>query len=313
MRWKRWLLLLALVALLVTPTMAVSAKGPKPPKPPRPKPFTLRGTISALADPTITVLVTHGSKEVKPFKGDDLDVETTGETAFFQKTSEGKVELEDPFANLKEGDKVSIAGHYLDEVFTAKTVVVEKPKPVPFLLHGLMMGKDGDADPPTITTHVLRGNRRIKPYVGKTLDVQVGEDTKYFQATEDELVELEGGFDALEEGDLLLIHGRLEDGAFTARRVVVKDLPSVPFSARGTVGEKSADPASFLLTLADTDPPTEITVLVNEETKFFRQDGKRMTRIEFEELMPKDLVLVRGAFAEDEYTAKKVIVLPSEE
>lgn len=122
-------LVLALLAITALPAFAAggaptgngggdSGKGSK-------APFALAGTIANL-DPithTVTVTVVCGNKLVKPYVGQNLNIQTTETTRFLLRNADGTV-TPITFADLAVGQKVSSNGQLANNVWTAGRITV---------------------------------------------------------------------------------------------------------------------------------------------------------------------------------------------
>ncbi len=87
--------------------------------------FSLTGTISALGENSITVLVYNGSRLVKPYIGQDLIVLVTQNTRYRQWAPGGCTPI--TFGDLQVGDTTSVEGKVSGDVFTAQRVTVDVP------------------------------------------------------------------------------------------------------------------------------------------------------------------------------------------
>jgi len=84
--------------------------------------FALVGTIAAIGENTITVEVADGNRFVVPYIGEELTVQWTNSTGFFEWDPDGRVPI--AFEDVTVGDTTSIHGTVADNVFTADRVIV---------------------------------------------------------------------------------------------------------------------------------------------------------------------------------------------
>ena len=87
--------------------------------------FALVGTITAITDNTVTVEVVDGNRFVWPYIGQELTVQVTDSTRFFEWTPDGRVPI--TFAGVAVGDTTGIHGAVANDVFTANWVTVDVP------------------------------------------------------------------------------------------------------------------------------------------------------------------------------------------
>jgi hypothetical protein len=88
-------------------------------------PFALAGTIASL-DPvarTVTVTVACGNKLVKSFIGQNLTIQTIDTTRFLLRNPDSTA-TPITFADLAVGQKVSVNGHFANNVWTASRITV---------------------------------------------------------------------------------------------------------------------------------------------------------------------------------------------
>lgn len=93
----------------------------------------------------------------------------------------------------------------------------QPPKRMPFNLVGRITAVDTAAA--TVSVEVLRGNRLVKPFIGKTVTVQVTTDTRLLRKAEPEAVPIT--LADLTVGDAVSGQGVLSNGVWTARRITV--------------------------------------------------------------------------------------------
>lgn len=91
------------------------------------------------------------------------------------------------------------------------------PKRMPFNLVGRITAVDTGAA--TVAVEVVRGNRVVKPFIGKTVTVQVTASTRLLRRAEPEAVPIT--LADLKVGDAVSIHGVLSGDAWTASRITV--------------------------------------------------------------------------------------------
>ncbi len=91
------------------------------------------------------------------------------------------------------------------------------PKRMPFNLVGLVSAVDTTAA--TVTVEVVRGNRVVKPFIGKTVTVQVTAATRLLRRAEPQAVPIT--LADLKAGDAVSVHGVLSNDVWTARRITV--------------------------------------------------------------------------------------------
>lgn len=91
------------------------------------------------------------------------------------------------------------------------------PKRMPFNLVGLVSAVDTTAA--TVTVEVVRGNRVVKPFIGKTVTVQVTAATRLLRRAEPEAVPIT--LADLKAGDAVSVHGVLSNDVWTASRITV--------------------------------------------------------------------------------------------
>jgi len=187
-----------------------------------------------------------------------------------------------------------------------------RPTWMPFTLQGEIVEKPVDL---TIKVRVFSGNRPVKPFIGSELTVQVGENTKYYQRTDEGLQEIP--FQDLAAHQLVLISGRARGEEFIARRVVVKKPRPIPFTARGEVLAIDTTNQNFSMSVlrgsGAAKNAEDLTIYWNDDTEFSRRGPDGVTRIDPanpEEFKDGDRVQVIGTYAEGTFTAKKVLVLP---
>ena len=87
--------------------------------------FALVGTIKAVGGDTITVQVVDGSRLVWPYIGQELTVQVTGNTSFYEWYPDGRVPI--TFDKVKVDDSTSIHGTVAGNVFIADWVTVDVP------------------------------------------------------------------------------------------------------------------------------------------------------------------------------------------
>jgi hypothetical protein len=72
----------------------------------------------------------------------------------------------------------------------------------------------------TITVQAVAGNRPVKPYIGKTLDIQTSEATRFLLRQVDDTA-LPITYGNLAVGQAVSVHGMLANSVWTATRVTV--------------------------------------------------------------------------------------------
>jgi len=126
---RKKLVILAMVALItlvaVTPVLARRGGPGGSGGGGQPQLFALVGTITAIGSDTITVEVVDGNRLVWLYIGQELTVQVTGNTSFFEWHSDGRVPI--TFADVVVGDSASIHGTVASDVFTADWVTVDVP------------------------------------------------------------------------------------------------------------------------------------------------------------------------------------------
>ncbi|MBC7225153.1 MAG: hypothetical protein H5T59_12940, partial [Anaerolineae bacterium] len=194
-----------------------------------------------------------------------------------------------------------------------------RPQWRPFTLQGELGGLGENS----IFVHVQRGNAPAKPHIGQVLQILVDDDTHYYRQTNEGLQEISFADLADYLGHQVLVSGRMrtESGqdTFLARRVLVKKPRPVPFTARGEITEidDTSDPPSFHLKVlrgtgaARVAVSTVIQIFVTDETEFYRRDPDAgMVPITFDDLEVGNVAQVNGVFADGQFTARRVVVLP---
>ena len=141
----------------------------------RPMRFELRGEVTAVREPVISVQVRDGSPLVKPYIGKDpLPLVTDDLTQFSPKgTSLG---------SIVSGSAIVASGIYMESQFLARHVtLVQEHKPKPFELVGVVVAVDGLLN--TLSVRVLKGNAVVKPYFGERISIGVTANTRYLPPT----------------------------------------------------------------------------------------------------------------------------------
>ncbi|MCX8068611.1 MAG: DUF5666 domain-containing protein [Anaerolineae bacterium] len=91
------------------------------------------------------------------------------------------------------------------------------PKRQPFNLVGRITAVDTGAG--TVTVEVLRGNRVVKPFIGKTVTVQTDAATRFLKKMEMGIVPI--SLADLQVGDAVSVQGRRAGEVWTAYRITV--------------------------------------------------------------------------------------------
>lgn len=91
------------------------------------------------------------------------------------------------------------------------------PKRQPFNLVGRITAVDTGAA--TVTVEVLRGNRVVKPFIGKTVTIQTDAATRFLKKTDTGTVPIT--LADLRVGDAVSVQGRLAGDIWTANRITV--------------------------------------------------------------------------------------------
>lgn len=91
------------------------------------------------------------------------------------------------------------------------------PKRQPFNLVGRITAVDTGAA--TVTVEVLRGNRVVKPFIGKTVTIQTDAATRFLKKTDTGTVPIT--LADLQVGDAVSVQGRLAGDVWTANRITV--------------------------------------------------------------------------------------------
>ena len=109
----------------------------------------------------------------------------------------------------------------LTVVLTTRVLAAGSQPPVNKSGTFALVGKITAIDPvaQTVTVKVLRGNILVKPYLGKTLDIQTKTTTRYFFT--DGVTTKRITFTDLKVGDPVSMTGKLANGVWTASRVTV--------------------------------------------------------------------------------------------
>lgn len=99
------------------------------------------------------------------------------------------------------------------------------PKRQPFNLVGRITAVDTGAA--TVTVEVLRGNRVVKPFIGKTVTIRTDAATRFLKKTSTGVVPIT--LVDLQVGDAVSVQGRLAGDIWTANRITVgANLTSLP-------------------------------------------------------------------------------------
>ncbi len=89
------------------------------------------------------------------------------------------------------------------------------PRRMPFNLIGRITAVDTGAA--TVTVEVLRGNRVVKPYIGRTVTLQTDAATRFLKKTETGTLPI--SLADLQVGDAVSVQGRLAGETWTAYRI----------------------------------------------------------------------------------------------
>ena len=141
----------------------------------RPMRFELRGEVTEVREPVISVRVRDGSPLVKPYIGKSpLPLMTDIHTQFSPKgTSLG---------SIVSGSAIVASGIYTESQFLAQRIIlVQEHKPKPFELVGVVVVVAGL--PNTLSVRVLKGNAVVKPYFGEKISIGVTANTRYLPPT----------------------------------------------------------------------------------------------------------------------------------
>ena len=141
----------------------------------RPMRFELRGEVTEVREPVISVRVRDGSPLVKPYIGKSpLPLMTDIHTQFSPKgTSVG---------SIVSGSAIVASGIYTESQFLAQRIIlVQEHKPKPFELVGVVVVVAGL--PNTLSVRVLKGNAVVKPYFGERISIGVTANTRYLPPT----------------------------------------------------------------------------------------------------------------------------------
>ena len=190
----------------------------------RPMRFELRGEVTAVREPVISVQVRDGSPLVKPYIGKDpLPLVTDDLTQFSPKgTSLG---------SIVSGSAIVASGIYMESQFLARHVtLVQEHKPKPFELVGVVVAVDGLLN--TLSVRVLKGNAVVKPYFGKEIPIGVTANTRYLPPTT-QLADLK-------EGAGVKVQGIYTDSVFVGQKITV--ISAKPKGVAGKEPKASKDP-----------------------------------------------------------------------
>ena len=190
----------------------------------RPMRFELRGEVTEVREPVISVRVRDGSPLVKPYIGKSpLPLMTDIHTQFSPKgTSLG---------SIVSGSAIMASGIYTESQFLAQRIIlVQEHKPKPFELVGVVVVVAGL--PNTLSVRVLKGNAVVKPYFGGEIPIGVTANTRYLPPTT-QLADLK-------EGVGVKVQGIYADAAFVGLKITVT--PARPKGIAGKEPKASKDP-----------------------------------------------------------------------
>ena len=137
MRNKGWALVLAVLVLAMAATPVLADKTSNGPGEWQIKPaeqyrwrmsstiFSLVGTVTAVGEDSITVLVQAGNRNVKDYVGLELTLLIDDHTKVMQWTDEGSVPV--TLADVQVDDAVNVHGKVVEGVYTAMRITVDVP------------------------------------------------------------------------------------------------------------------------------------------------------------------------------------------
>jgi len=141
----------------------------------RPMRFELRGEVTEVREPVISVRVRDGSPLVKPYTGKSpLPLMTDIRTQFSPKGTS--------LRSIVSGSAIVASGIYTESQFLAQRIIlVQEHKPKPFELVGVVVAVAGL--PNSLSVRVLKGNAVVKPYFGERISIGVTANTRYLPPT----------------------------------------------------------------------------------------------------------------------------------
>ena len=187
----------------------------------RPMRFELRGEVTEVREPVISVRVRDGSPLVKPYIGKSpLPLMTDIHTQFSPKgTSLG---------SIVSGSAIVASGIYTESQFLAQRIIlVQEHKPKPFELVGVVVVVAGL--PNTLSVRVLKGNAVVKPYFGEKISIGVTANTRYLPPTT-KLADL--------MGVQVKVQGMYAESVFVGQKITVTSARPKGIAGRGPKASK---------------------------------------------------------------------------
>jgi hypothetical protein len=306
-------------------------------------PFHLIGQVKAVdtAAGALTVKVLRGNRAVRDKVGQELTIATNARTIIrrFGATPGETITLGD----IAVGQYVSVAGGALNNVFTARLIVVgvphNDPPKTPFHLIGSVTAVDTAAA--TLSVSVLRGEGAAAGKVGQVLTITVDATTIIYHYHDEPRVpepRVPLTLADVSVGQIVSVAGNFSEEVYLAN-LIVTDFPFPPFPRPtltprptqtprptatprperfqmiGTVTAVDTAAKTFKATVLRATPPLhdkigqEIVIQTTNATRFMRFGGRPIaTPITLDDLRAGQIVSVTGRVVEGVYTADLVVV-----